>query len=71
LQGTITEQRANHDSSWRQLISEDTQTRSEILELKAKENQVLVAIREKVAGNLIETIDSAVEEGVLEAVDEV
>lgn len=69
--GTIAEQRASHHSDWEDLIREDRMTRGQILELKSKENQVLSLIRDRVAENLIETIDTAVEQGVLQAPEEV
>jgi hypothetical protein len=70
-QGTISTQRAEHTGKWQELLRQDQATRVQILELKEKENQVLELIRDKVAGNLIETIDSAVEQGILEAPEEV
>jgi hypothetical protein len=39
--------------------------------LKQKENEVLGLIRDRVAENLIDTIDTAVEQGVLQAPEEV
>lgn len=70
-QGTFSEQRSVHYSIWQSLLKEDRTARQQILELKAKENQVLNLIRDKVADNLIQTIDAAVEEGVLQAPEEV
>ncbi len=70
-QGTISMQRAEHDGRWHELLRQDQGTRDQILKLKEKENQVLDLIGDKVAGNLIETIDSAVEQGILEAPEEV
>jgi hypothetical protein len=69
--GTISEQRARHYSGWDELLREDQTTRSQILELKSKENQVLGLIRDRVAENLIETIDKATEQGILKAPEEV
>ncbi|MFC1835949.1 hypothetical protein ACFL2Q_14725 [Thermodesulfobacteriota bacterium] len=69
--GTISEQRASHNSGWEELLKEDRMTRSQILELKEKENQVLGLIRDRVAGNLMDTIDTAVDQGVLVAPEEV
>jgi hypothetical protein len=69
--GTISEQRAVHNSGWEELLKEDQATRSQILELKSKENEVLGLIRDRVAENLIDTIDTAVGQGVLQAPEEV
>lgn len=69
--GTIAEQRVSHHSDWEELLREDHITRGQILELKSKENQVLGLIRDRVAENLMDTIDTAVEQGVLQAPEEV
>ena len=71
LKGTIAEQRVSHNSGWEELLREDRTARSQILELKSKENEVLGLIRDRVAENLIDTIDTAVEQGVLQAPEEV
>ena len=71
LQGSVSEQRASHSSAWENLLREDRVTRGHILELKRKENEVLELIRDRVAENLMETIDTAVEQGVLRAPEEV
>jgi hypothetical protein len=52
-------------------MSKDQAIRQQILQLKAKENEVLAKIRDRVAANLLETMDTAIEEGVLEAPEEV
>lgn len=52
-------------------MNEDQTIREQILEVKAKENHVLGMIRDRVAANLIETLDTATEQGVLEAPEEV
>ncbi|MFC1834105.1 hypothetical protein ACFL2Q_05140 [Thermodesulfobacteriota bacterium] len=70
-QGIISEQRAYHSDSWQELMAQDGRTRSQILQLKAKENEVLTAIRNRVASNLMETLDVATEQGLLEATEEV
>ena len=70
-QGVIPTQRAAHGSAWQNLLIEDVTTREQILQLKAKENEVLGMIRDRVATNLLETMDTAIEEGVLDAPDEV
>ena len=69
--GIISEQRASHNTGWEELLKEDRTTRSQILELKSKENQVLGLIRDRVADNLMDTIDTAVEQSVLQAPEEV
>jgi hypothetical protein len=48
-------------------MNEDQTIRAHILEVKAKENRVLEMIRDRVATNLLETLDTAIEEGVLSA----
>ena len=63
-------QRASHGTAWQNLMSEDQTIREQILEVKAKENQVLGMIRDRVAGNLIETLDTAIEQGLLETPEE-
>ena len=69
--GSIAELRVSHHSDWEELLREDHITRGQILELKSKENQVLGLIRDRVAENLMDTIDTAVEQGVLQAPEEV
>ncbi|GEM_PF-1971920 len=69
--GTISEQRSSHYSGWDELLKEDRRTRSQILELKSKENEVLNLIKNRVADGLIETIDSAVAQGLLHEPEEV
>ena len=65
--GSIPTQRVSHGSAWQNLMSEDQTIREQILEVKAKENHVLGMIRDRVAANLIETLDAALEQGVLQA----
>lgn len=67
--GVIPAQRASHGSAWQNLMSEDQTIRDQILEVKAKENQLLGMIRDRVAANLMETLDTAIEQGVLEATE--
>ena len=69
--GLIPTERAAHRSAWQTLLEEDQTTRRQILQLKAKENEVLGKIRDRVASNLLDTMDSAIEQGVLEAPEEV
>ena len=69
--GVIPTQRATHASALQGLMSKDQAIRQQILQLKAKENEVLAKIRDRVAANLLETMDTAIEEGVLDAPDEV
>lgn len=71
LQGSVSEQRASHSTAWENLLREDRVTRGHILELKQKENEVLGLIRDRVAENLMDTIDTAVQQGVLRAPEEV
>jgi hypothetical protein len=69
--GLIPSQRASHGAVWQNLLTEDQATREQILRIKAKENEVLTLIRDRVAANLMETIDAAIEQGVLAAPEEV
>jgi hypothetical protein len=69
--GIIPADRASHESAWQNLLTEDQVTRDQILELKAKENQILGVIRDRVAENLMETMDAAIEQGILAAPEEV
>jgi hypothetical protein len=69
--GLIPTQRASHASAWQNLMTEDQATREQILQLKVKENEVLGLIRDLVAVNLLETMDAAITQGVLEAPEEV
>jgi hypothetical protein len=71
FRGVIPTQRASHGSAWQNLVSEDQTIRQQILEVKAKENEVLGMIRDRVAANLVETLDTAIEQGVLVAPEEV
>jgi hypothetical protein len=70
-QGVIPTLRAAHGSAWQGLMSEDQAIRQQVLQLKARENEVLAKIRDRVASNLMETMDTAIEEGVLDAPEEV
>jgi hypothetical protein len=69
--GVLPERLASHESAWQNLLKEDHVTRDQILQLKMKENEVLSMIRDRVAENLMETIDTAAEQGILRVPEEV
>ena len=70
-QGLIPSQRASHGSAWQNLMNEDQAIRGQILEVKAKENRVLEMIRDQLAADLVDTLDTAIEQGVLNSPEEV
>ncbi len=63
--GIIPQQRDEHASEWHRLLAKDRKLRAEILNLKGRENQVLTIIRDRVMTNLVDTVDTAMNQGLL------
>ena len=64
--GRINLEREDFRDQWTWMRSQEKRLRDDILELKGKELEVLDVIRNRVATNLMDTLDRAVSEGAIQ-----